>query len=171
MQINTLAINYLITPFENHKIVKDDILKILDSDPGRAINNNRDKISKCDYSAKEFTSLYVNKLIPFLMPCLTKIYKYLEHDDAILDNMWYQQYTHNDNHNWHQHRSSSWANVYYLELPIECPGTILKNPATKELIVPDVKEGDILTFPSIVWHCSPKNTSFKRKTSIAFNIK
>jgi hypothetical protein len=61
--------------------------------------------------------------------------------------------------------------VYYLELPTDGPKTVFKNPFnSEEIIYPDVKEGDILTFPSILEHCSPSNNSTHRKTIISFNI-
>ena len=62
------------------------------------------------------------------------------------------------------------ASIYYVELPDRSLTTILKDPETGEEIIPDVKEGQILTFASDILHKSPRNLSNTRKTVIPFNI-
>ena len=62
------------------------------------------------------------------------------------------------------------ASIYYVELPDESLITILKDPETGEEIIPDVKEGQILTFASDILHRAPRNLTNSRKTAIAFNI-
>ena len=62
------------------------------------------------------------------------------------------------------------ASIYYVELPDESLITILKDPDTGEEIIPDVKEGQILTFASDILHKSPRNLTNNRKTVIPFNI-
>ena len=60
--------------------------------------------------------------------------------------------------------------LHYLELPEGTPKTQIINPYNqKDIIEVDVKEGDLLTFPSYVLHKAPKNNSDKRKTIISFN--
>ena len=54
--------------------------------------------------------------------------------------------------------------------PIDAPPTTIINPFDNSIIVPEVTEGDILSFPGSVLHSSPKNHSNQRKTIIAFNI-
>jgi uncharacterized RmlC-like cupin family protein len=55
-------------------------------------------------------------------------------------------------------------------MPDDCPQTEIINPYNqKEIIKVDVKEGDILTFPSFVIHRAPVNKSNKTKTIISFN--
>ena len=49
------------------------------------------------------------------------------------------------------------------------PFCILVNPFTREEFVPDVKEGQTITFPSYVVHKSPDDFFKERKTIISWN--
>ena len=62
------------------------------------------------------------------------------------------------------------ASIYYVELPDESLITILKDPETGKEIIPDVKEGQILTFGADILHRSPRNFTDSRKTVISFNV-
>ena len=96
---------------------------------------------------------------------------------------WFNQYIaeSGSEHPWHHHAEServagqknpcmNLASIYYVELPDKSLTTILKDPETGEEIIPDVKEGQILTFASDILHKSPRNLSNTRKTVIPFNI-
>ena len=84
-----------------------------------------------------------------------------------LANFWYQQYEHGDYHDWHLHPSVLFSSVYYLELPEGTSKTEFKTPQQTFSI--DIKEGEILTFPSFFFHRSAINKSTQRKTIIASN--
>ena len=62
------------------------------------------------------------------------------------------------------------ASIYYVELPDKSLTTILKDPETGKEIIPDVKEGQILTFGADILHKSPRNFTESRKTVISFNL-
>jgi len=62
-----------------------------------------------------------------------------------------------------------YSNIYYLDLPEGTSKTTFKF-IDKEFEV-DVEEGDILTFPGSMLHCSKPNTSEHTKTVIAFNTR
>ena len=96
---------------------------------------------------------------------------------------WFNQYIaeSGSEHPWHHHADGerkageknpciNLANIYYVELPDESLITILKDPETGEEIIPDVKEGQILTFASDILHKSPRNFTESRKTVISFNL-
>ena len=96
---------------------------------------------------------------------------------------WFNQYIAESGaeHPWHHHAdrereagqkdpSIHLACIYYVELPDESLTTILKDPETGKEIIPDVKEGQILTFASDILHRAPRNFSNNRKTVIPFNI-
>ena len=96
---------------------------------------------------------------------------------------WFNQYIaeSGSEHPWHHHAESerkagqknpciNLASIYYVELPDESLITILKDPETGEEIIPDVKEGQILTFGADILHRAPRNFTDSRKTAIAFNI-
>ena len=84
-----------------------------------------------------------------------------------LTNFWYQQYEHLDYHNWHIHPSCLFSSVYYLELPEGSSRTEFKTPQSSFGI--SAREGEILTFPSSIFHRSSPNKSTGRKTIIAAN--
>ena len=96
---------------------------------------------------------------------------------------WFNQYIaeSGSEHPWHHHAEServagqknpcmNLASIYYVELPDKSLTTILKDPETGKEIIPDVKEGQILTFGADILHRAPRNFSNSRKTAIAFNI-
>ena len=96
---------------------------------------------------------------------------------------WFNQYIaeSGSEHPWHHHAESermagqknpciNLASIYYVELPDESLITILKDPETGKEIIPDVKEGQILTFGADILHKSPRNLTNNRKTVIPFNI-
>ena len=96
---------------------------------------------------------------------------------------WFNQYIEDSGaeHPWHHHAESerksgeknpciNLASIYYVELPDESLITILKDPETGKEVIPDVKEGQILTFGADILHKSPRNFSNNRKTVIPFNI-
>ena len=96
---------------------------------------------------------------------------------------WFNQYIaeSGSDHPWHHHADSArkageknpsihLASIYYVELPDRSLTTILKDPETGKEIIPDVKEGQILTFATDILHKSPRNLSNNRKTVIPFNI-
>lgn len=171
MQKFSLSINYVISKFEKHSLLKNKLLDCIQHDPGSSVKEGPNRISKGDfYIDREYQRSYIDVLGDHLYNHMDKVFQFLEYDQPVFQNIWYQQYYKNDIHSWHQHRASTWASVYYVELPEGTPGTLLKDPLSKEHIMPNVKEGDILTFPSMVWHCSPVNVSNNRKTIIAFNV-
>ena len=77
---------------------------------------------------------------------------------------WFQQYLQGSDFSWHQH-DSHWAMVYYVELPEMSESTEFLNFGQF-----DIKEGDIIFFPTFLVHRSPKIQSNLRKTIIASNI-
>lgn len=83
---------------------------------------------------------------------------------CIIHNYWFQQYLKNDHHNWHNHSACQFSSVYFLELPKSSLATQFLNGPYME-----IKEGDIITFPSYLYHRSPINKLKQRKTVIVFN--
>ena len=78
---------------------------------------------------------------------------------------WFNQYIAESGaeHPWHHHADSerkageknpciNLASIYYVELPDESLITILKDPETGKEVIPDVKEGQILTFGADILH-------------------
>ena len=57
-----------------------------------------------------------------------------------------------------------------MELESKDLVTRIIHPKTKKVIIPRVREGDILSFRGDLNHFSPKNFTKTRKTIVAFNI-
>jgi hypothetical protein len=77
---------------------------------------------------------------------------------------WFQQYFQGTSHTWHNH-NGHFAFIYYIELPDTTEATEFLNYGKF-----NVKEGDIIFFPSFLPHRSPKIKSNLRKTIISGNI-
>jgi len=86
---------------------------------------------------------------------------------ATLQNFWFQQYASGDFHGWHLHDRSIYSSVYYVELPEGSSKTTFKF-LNQEFEI-DVKEGQVLSAPSILMHCSKPNKNEQVKTIVAFN--
>ena len=84
--------------------------------------------------------------------------------------VWYQRYKKGDKHPWHKHGNCHWTCVYYVSLPNDAPGTLIKDPYTNNIVNLQQREGDICIFPSLSWHCSPELTVDKEKLVISLNI-
>ena len=81
--------------------------------------------------------------------------------------VWFQQYKKEDYHAWHRHKLCIFSNIYYVDLPTGSSKTSFRLLG-KEFQV-EIKEGQILTFPSFIEHCSKLNLSNNIKTVISFN--
>jgi hypothetical protein len=163
----------------NHERDKQKILDLIEREPSSPIkccdeencdcNNN---ISNSDWREPDVGERkYWNEFYSGIKDDLHEVYtKTLLYEQYQIDNYWFQQYNKKDTHDWHWHERCFYANVYFVELPEDAPPTELQIPITGEIIRPNVKEGDILIFPSILRHRSAPNESDKRKTVIAFNV-
>tara|TARA_B100001250_G_C19764520_1_gene774075 strand:- start:346 stop:1074 length:729 start_codon:yes stop_codon:yes gene_type:complete len=83
-----------------------------------------------------------------------------------VDIMWFHQMDKGDYDNWHNHFACQWIGIYYIDLP-EGEQTELMD-FEGNVFQPDVKEGDLLIFPSGYVHRSPPCNN--RKTIVAFNF-
>jgi hypothetical protein len=173
-----LDVPFIVSKFKEHNHVKDTILDLISKQPsveetGKIAGyQNNDRIFKTDWYVNSVDPReYWKFLFPYLDNHMAPVFANLYLKSCIYTNYWFQQYETLDTHGWHRHDRTFYSNVYYLELPKDGPRTIFKNPFNgEEIIHPDVEEGDILTFPSIVEHCSMPNVSSGRKTIISFNI-
>ena len=162
---------YVISKFEDHARLKQTLLESIDRSQSDAYIDVHDNISKTDwYVNADVHRPYLDVLFESLDRHMIAVLENLKHRDFKYQSFWFQQYLRDNTHRWHQHCGTSWASVYYLELERGGPATIFKNLIGEGVIIPEVSEGDILTFPGFVWHCSPINRIDHRKTVIAFNI-
>ena len=176
--IDYIQVPYIILEFEEHLTVKPILLEKIASTTGVKLNNEDHCIS--DFYQRENNTLkynnfnqgtrdYANYITPFISRYAEVALKDFDVDKLFVKEIWFQQYYKMNYHNWHDHISSHWAAIYYLELDVKGPKTLFRN-LSGEIIEPDIKEGDIIIFPSFLKHKSPSNKTNNRKTVIACNI-
>lgn len=161
-----------IEKLKEHKILKSLLLKsISNSKQFKSLTEKVNTVIKCDYDySKDINREYIKILLPSLQKHLIKAFKDLGFNEFQVLNIWCQQYTYNDIHDWHVHSSCNFTCVYYLELPKGTPTTEFIDPMYLNKINKfSVKEGDILIFPSFILHRGKRNKSNKTKTIISFN--
>jgi len=175
LKISKIECPCVVGHFDSHASLKPLILNAINSQ--KEFNRVVDKtgltdITRSDWNTSKLDSEkeWLKILQPELMNYLTKFINVLGYKKFVINEIWFQQYYTNSKHDWHVH-SSNWTNVYYLDLPPGSPKTQLKNPMNQEEVFElDVKEGDILTFPSFIIHRAPINFSNKPKTIISWNM-
>jgi hypothetical protein len=166
---------YVIGEFKDHLVLKDQILfEINNQKEFNRLVETEDSvdITRCDWNTSrwDYDRRWLQSLRPSLFKHLNQVTECLGYAEFKIREMWFQQYEQNSLHGWHVH-GSNWTNVYFLELPKECPKTQFIDPYNQTTIKEfDVKEGDILTFPSYVIHRAPVNSSNHRKTIISWNM-
>jgi hypothetical protein len=170
MQITNISCPVVQGHFDAHTSIKKSLLDAINKAPGDRLVGHADDISKCDWETgrfdydREWVKILRNDLIEYL----NKWINLIEYNNFDIGEIWFQQYTTGGKHSWHTH-SANFTNVYYLDLPGDSPKTEWIDPMTKEHKTFDVKEGDIITFPSWVKHRSSKNNSTSTKTIISWN--
>lgn len=166
-----LESSYTVKNFTKHEQLKGTTLDLIEvstytSPKAKVAEVN---ITKTDWEFSNTNREWLSYIQEPLMSEMLEIYQNMGYSGFQVNEIWFQQYLQESEHGWHIH-GSNFTNVYYLELPEGTPKTQIINPYNqKDIIEVDVKEGDLLTFPSYVLHKAPKNNSNKRKTIISFN--
>ena len=152
---------------EQHDQYKPLLLNAID----RMISENNIQLNEkgyyYDYNIPKVERLYQKLteqlLIPYMYE-LSELYGLTAAPATKHTTWWFQQYFQNSDFGWHQH-DGHWALVYYLELPEMSEATEFLNYGQF-----DVKEGDVIFFPTFLVHRSPIIKSNQRKTVIAANV-
>jgi hypothetical protein len=166
---------YTIGPLLAHNEIKQQILESLDHAQTDTLvmrdSYYDDSVSKLDWSrAQDFSRPWVRLLKPHIQDYLDKLAVALGYQSSVIDEFWFQQYTNGDSHGWHTH-GSNFTGVYYLELDETSPKTEIIEPSRQnKKITLDVKEGDIVMFPSYTIHRAPIIKNDIRKTIVSFNF-
>jgi len=162
---------YLSDRIEKHSEVKLPLLDLIDQTTDGEYSfegaDRIDNISKYDFEKHgDMERPWVKFLLPYLLPKLINFVTEFGGHGLFLKALWFQQYKPGDIHDWHIH-GENYTGVYYLELPDDAPRTKIYNG--EQMIVPEVKEGDLCTFPSMLPHIAMENESLARKTIISYN--
>jgi hypothetical protein len=172
MRIEYLQLPILIYNVDNHNELKPQILHSIEKMGVHSLIEpyNNQSISNTDWHLnKDFFRPYYNDINNLILQTAGFLKENLKLDcNLFLSNYWFQQYKNGDNHTWHNHESAYYSCVYYVELPEKALKTTFK-VIDKEYEF-DVSEGDVICFPSLIYHQSKKNLSNKTKTIISFNL-
>jgi len=166
---------FLITKLDQHELIKESMLMLIDKLGEHSIIEEHGKIPQRISNTDWFLTLnetpaYFNMFSPMVAEHCRQVKNMLKLPvDIKCVDYWFQQYRTGDYHSWHTHANCLYSNIYYLDLPEGTSKTTFKF-IDKEFEV-DVEEGDILTFPGSMLHCSKPNTSEHTKTVIAFNTR
>jgi hypothetical protein len=170
MKIQIINSPVAIAPFSKHSELKKQVLDDINVSLAENVKTKQGSdITRCDWAMVNLRRDWVHDFLPILEPEVLEIYKKLGYNSIKIYNIWFQQYEENSFHNWHVHTECQWTNVYYLDLPKDCPQTEILDPISKTILKLDVREGDICCFTSFLIHRAPKNLANQRKTIISFN--
>ena len=160
---------------KEHLEIKDSILfeisKSSDGDLKQQDYNNfyTDSISKLDWNkSADIERPWVKIFLSVFLKNLQEAISSIGYTQAVIKNVWYQQYLEGDTHGWHIH-GEQYTGVYYLEFPEGCSQTEIVSPYNFKVEKIDVVEGDFIIFPAHCIHRGLPNTK-KRKTIISYNF-
>lgn len=161
---------YYISTFKEHSVLKKPILKALKKSKSQTINKKNEVLITNWYDPSNKIDEYLDILYEPLNKHMNEVFTKLKHSNYVYQSFWFTKYKKGGTFTPHQHQKASWVSIYYLKLPNGTPITNFENIFSNEIFVPEINEGDIITFPGFIWHYSPINTSTKTKISISFNV-
>ena len=123
---------------------------------------------------KEFPS-YFHTVVDVIKPYLKS---FMDGNPVEFVEMWYQKYYNLVEHKTHCHGFTGWSSIIYVEFdPKVHESTRFFSPFRQpwdcdiEVFQPEVKEGDMILFPSSLLHEAPVNRTNTRRTIISYNIR
>ena len=157
-----------IEGWSNHK---EEIISLMDlDDTGRNYHTDFYK-----FHQKNIQPKYSEKIFDLLNSTFNELDKFFTFPYNF-KNMWAQKYMRGGSHELHNHGALGYSAVLYVQLDQTHLPTKFYSPYIDfwngNLIeyIPDVKEGDIIFFPSALAHSSPVVTSDIERIIISFNI-
>lgn len=161
-----------IRPVTRHAEIKNELLDIIRSGMVFSFRDNNISIYSTDYHVvPNFFNIVGPKYWSVFQPEVHAHMRDVTLASGLtkwdISKYWYQEYRKGDSQPWHTHPGSMLTNVYYLSLPEGSMKTTLNISGVETEF--DVKEGDILTMPSYVKHCSKVHEGDAAKVVIAFN--
>ena len=159
MLVRPILTSMFIMKIEEHEEYKERLLSLIDKMP----DSSYGPITKTDWeldkdTPREYLDVFYQEIFGKYTEKQMEFYKA---DSLDISNGWFQQYTDNSYHFWHNHARANFTNVYFLELPNKEHRTEIKD------VEYDAEEGDLITFPAMLHHRSKPSDG--RKTVISFN--
>jgi hypothetical protein len=175
MKVGTVPQEYFVIEYPNHEKNKQLVLDMVNSAEGQSQEDDWTKVSMTDLGINT-NRLYFDRVIHEEFQALFEnFHKWFSRENGVPDwqrvtyDFWYMQYEKGDYVKWHNHPLSTLSAVYFLDLKDNKDAVSFKT-LDGSFHIPNVKEGDILIFPSLMVH-STMCVSEEGKTSINFNLK
>jgi hypothetical protein len=164
MRVIEYSSQCLILNVENNDYHKKIFLDALDKTQSSYHKEEGRHKVKTDYKQSNANTAYVNYFLQNILSNFKKnILKFWNVSSFGIHDAWFQQYEKGDFHGWHTHPGCNLSGIYYIELPDSNMATQFKTFST------DIKEGEIIIFPSYLKHSSPLFNE-GRKTILSFNL-
>lgn len=161
-----------IKRFEQHDLLKDDVLDYINHDMKKSNLKTETMDILSDWGTygtgrKKYWEVMKDAVQQHMHKVLIEEFNYKFFE---VGNFWYQQYVEGGKHGWHTHMRTMFTSVYYLEYPEGSPPTQFMNSVTGEILTLDnIEEGDIITFPSFIVHRATENKTKIRKTILSWH--
>jgi hypothetical protein len=169
--VNNITLPIFKYEVDDHKTIKPLILEAIKEMGTYSLIDKYQHISNTDWHLHEgFNRPYFKYVEPHVHNVCNQLKKELNYEETqiTLLNYWFQQYEKGDYHTWHNHIKSLFSAIYYVNLQSSNPKTSFRI-GKKEFDI-DVKEAEILIFPSFLEHTSKQNKSDFTKVVVPFNL-
>jgi len=172
MKIHKINAPVFIRSVLRHTEIKSELINIIKSGLVFSYKDSNISVYNTDYHVHStFFNIigpkYWDVLFPEVQDHMRDVSLALDLTEWSISKYWYQEYRQGDYQPWHTHPRTGFTNVYYLSLPEGSKKTTLNIFGTETEF--EVKEGDIMTIPGYVKHCSKIHTGDDPKIIIAFN--
>ena len=117
---------------------------------------------------KEIEHIDFNFLRKQYEVCVKEVVKLYNIKKYHIGDIWYNYFKKSQFQELHRHKGNGLTAVHYL---IYDPKYHSKTEFTNNIKSPEIKEGNILFFPSNLQHYVPKNNSNKPRLTVAFSIR
>jgi hypothetical protein len=161
--------------FEQHKIIKDNLIKLIKEAEGKNIvtkndGYHNDNITKTDFCfADNLERPWVKELMKEFTAVFGNFCDEMSMLEMKLNKIWYQLYEKDSCHNWHTH-AGNYSGVYYLNLPEGSAKTQFIDTNKLDVFEIDAKEGDVIFFPCYLIHRGAHQLIDKPKIIISWNL-
>lgn len=171
-----ITTNAFVIPFLTYKVEgwedkKEHILSLLDLEEKDGHFTDYYK-----YHQNQTLPLYADDLFDLLKPALEEFDQVYPRQFDI-HNVWAQKYTKNGYHTLHNHGALGYSAIFYASLKDDHQPTTFYAPYVDFIegdvieFVPEVSEGEIAFFPSVLMHqCKPVQSDSER-IIFSFNIR
>jgi hypothetical protein len=152
---------------ENHEQHKVKILTDVSAIPRHSIREKGIRLTSCDWGMdKNISRHYWDAGYLAVENFIKQVCDLLGFSNWSVLERWFQYYEQGDYHAWHIHGNAMFVGVYYVKL--EDTNAVITFKWREQDVEVPVSEGDVLMFPSYLWH-KAKKTMGESKLILSFN--